>query len=687
MHLTAVCGVLALLVLPARVQAQTPVPVITNLQVSATVSYDSTTQTYTYQYSVTNPSSDTGNIFEIAVDLTTNAPLEPSQIANPIPEYRSAVIQSLDKNGIRVIPVSVSAPSGWDATNLTAQGTADWGGDSNNIIKPGGSLGGFTLTTQYAYAELMPGIRTITAYPDITTWGLYPDVENDSPAVQAQKEALINSLNYVGSTLGPVVISGVYDHWDRLRDDLNRAIQLGWVSDTNLANALVTGLAAARQALDANDGTTAKQKLQTLLATLAQSTPAQRREEVYDLVLLNVNALLTETPNTPVPFEPSLTLSPKTAQLPLGAQYTLTATLINLGDNTPLAGYNLSLQVTDGPDAGLVQNAQTDNNGHAVFGFTGTKLGTDKILVSQPLAFNARGVQVAALGDLSGLLVAQATPGTIEAEAQVTWAGGPDLVVPLFVPPVIDNANGGDPIDIIDQTTNIGTTPAGASTTRYYISPNPSPFDVTTARVIGERAVPALAPGAVSQSPSPQSFHLPSDLPFGRYYLAACADADNVVAELNETNNCSFSALSVGHLFVVGAKHVNLPPDCSKAKASPALLWPPDHKLVTVSITGVTEPEKEPFTIKVTKITQDEPVNGLGDGDTSPDGFGIGQPQAQLRAERSGTGNGRVYVITFTATDTAGAACTGTVTVGVPHDQGEGSTPIDDGQRYDSTLP
>lgn len=62
---------------------------------------------------------------------------------------------------------------------------------------------------------------------------------------------------------------------------------------------------------------------------------------------------------------------------------------------------------------------------------------------------------------------------------------------------------------------------------------------------------------------------------------------------------------------------------------------------------------------------------------------------AQTRpcAERSGIANGRVYLVSFSATDGSRGACTGEVAVGVPHDQGPGSVPIDDGQNFDSTLP
>ena len=58
-----------------------------------------------------------------------------------------------------------------------------------------------------------------------------------------------------------------------------------------------------------------------------------------------------------------------------------------------------------------------------------------------------------------------------------------------------------------------------------------------------------------------------------------------------------------------------------------------------------------------------------------------------VRAERSGKGDGRVYRIAFTGSDGKGGECTGSVTVGVPHDQGKGSTPIDSGQTVNSFGP
>jgi len=135
----------------------------------------------------------------------------------------------------------------------------------------------------------------------------------------------------------------------------------------------------------------------------------------------------------------------------------------------------------------------------------------------------------------------------------------------------------------------------------------------------------------------------------------------------------------------------NKPPVCDVAEPSITMIWPPNHKFIPVNVLGVYDPDGDAFSISIDSIYQDEPVNDVGDGNTSPDGLGVGTDTAEVRAERSGNkklpGNGRVYHIEFSAEDEFGDSCSGEVSVAVPHDQGKGSTPIDDGALYDSTMP
>lgn len=130
----------------------------------------------------------------------------------------------------------------------------------------------------------------------------------------------------------------------------------------------------------------------------------------------------------------------------------------------------------------------------------------------------------------------------------------------------------------------------------------------------------------------------------------------------------------------------NHAPDCSEAYASVSEMWPPNHKLTSVSILGVTDPDDDPLVVSATAIAQDEPIDAAGSGATCPDAVGIGLDTVGLRSERSGQGDGRFYHVAFQAVDRCNAVCTGEVTVSVHHDRSPKKTPGDGGALYDSTL-
>jgi len=110
----------------------------------------------------------------------------------------------------------------------------------------------------------------------------------------------------------------------------------------------------------------------------------------------------------------------------------------------------------------------------------------------------------------------------------------------------------------------------------------------------------------------------------------------------------------------------------SSVSANPSTLWPPNHKMVPVSMSvAVTDICDAAPVCRIISVSSNEPVNGLGDGDTSPDWEITGNLAVNLRAERSGKGNGRVYTNTVACTDASGNSSTKTVAVTVPHDQGK----------------
>jgi uncharacterized repeat protein (TIGR01451 family) len=115
----------------------------------------------------------------------------------------------------------------------------------------------------------------------------------------------------------------------------------------------------------------------------------------------------------------------------------------------------------------------------------------------------------------------------------------------------------------------------------------------------------------------------------------------------------------------------NPPPSIGAVVVDQPTLWPPNHKMVDVRIDYTATDNCTPASsITCTlSVSSNEPVNGTGDGDTSPDWEIIDAHHVRLRAERAGNGEGRIYTITITCIDSGGNRSIKTVTVVVPHDR------------------
>ncbi len=126
-------------------------------------------------------------------------------------------------------------------------------------------------------------------------------------------------------------------------------------------------------------------------------------------------------------------------------------------------------------------------------------------------------------------------------------------------------------------------------------------------------------------------------------------------------------------LVSVTVEEPNSPPSCAAVKPSKTKLWPPQHQLVSIALSGASDADGDPLSFAITGVKQDEKVKKTGPGDKAPDAVRVaGKPhQMKLRAERDPKANGRVYRIAYRVSDGQGGACTGVEKVGVPVKQGK----------------
>ena len=117
------------------------------------------------------------------------------------------------------------------------------------------------------------------------------------------------------------------------------------------------------------------------------------------------------------------------------------------------------------------------------------------------------------------------------------------------------------------------------------------------------------------------------------------------------------------------------PPEILTLSVDPGVLWPPNHKMVPVTVSWSAEDlvDENP-TLEVVDVWSSEPTDTEGDGTTEPDWEIRDDGSILLRAERSGKGSGRRYLVGVRFVDASNNATEAYLTVLVPHDKNEGVT-------------
>jgi uncharacterized repeat protein (TIGR01451 family) len=345
----------------------------------------------------------------------------------------------------------------------------------------------------------------------------------------------------------------------------------------------------------------------------------------------------------PVSRVESVTVTPKTATNPVGTQHCVDATVRDQ-NQAPLPGVRVDFTVTGAnPQTGF---AFANASGVAQFCYTGANEGTDTI--------EAR----------SGTKSDTATKSwsNVSADLSLSKGDSPDPVgvgQTLTYTLTVRNG-GGDDATGVKVVDDLPAGPAFVSATATQGTCTRSGDQVTCE--LGNLANGASATVTIKITPQSEGT------------LTNTARVSGAEGDPDGSNNEATQETRV----------VQASLDCSKARATPDRLWPPNHKFVLVTLPSFTL-NGNTVSLTVTGVRQDEPLNGTGDGDTSPDAkAGPQGNKVYLRAERSGAGDGRVYRISFTGATGDGGTCSGTVKVTVPHDNGPKGAARDSGGSFNS---
>jgi hypothetical protein len=114
-------------------------------------------------------------------------------------------------------------------------------------------------------------------------------------------------------------------------------------------------------------------------------------------------------------------------------------------------------------------------------------------------------------------------------------------------------------------------------------------------------------------------------------------------------------------------------PPVATVRATPATLWPPNHRMVPVTLELMaTDVCDDQLDVRLIRAESSQPDDALGDGSTEADiqgaDLGTDDRTVLLRAERQGAA-ARSYELEYEITDDGGNSTRVVATIEVPHDQ------------------
>lgn len=271
---------------------QLPIPVFQNVQIQSQVAFDAGAGLYTYSYTISNPASNTGEIWSIDIDITqpTNSVNLSSQGltigGDRIVVTFAEKIVDFKGSNVPMVPVGISAAGGW-AGGIGRRGVAGFSsGDAATNILPGQTQSGFEFITRG-----LPTIREI----EIEPWWIYV---SEGPATKEgtkQAREIEKNITFKTKTLGPTAPPADFkatSFIDYIISMKHEAFSLGWITNKGIENSLDAKLENAKMEIMQGNNNTAKNILEAFINEVEAQKDKHLTSEAYGLLKYNVEYLI-----------------------------------------------------------------------------------------------------------------------------------------------------------------------------------------------------------------------------------------------------------------------------------------------------------------------------------------------------------------------------------------------------------
>jgi hypothetical protein len=281
-----------LLYLSASAISQT-MPVLTRVDVSATVSYDTSDSYYYYTYSISNNASSFGSLQRFKLDISSR----PGTIrydTTGLKFNNNSYLQSnfrghYDELVGKIVPCGfASLPQGWSGL---------WGSIPSlslsldqNFVSPGANVTGIVIMSRG-----LPCIRSFLAMPHFDVDALFPSIDDTLSQLTVEDiDSIRHAVNFEGLTIGPTAPDSSFQPLDFL-DNLDSTIQachaVNWIPAEQTLDKYLELFQSISGNIIQCEIELARSRIDTVLNEVNVDSSGNLSHEAYALIRFNTSYL------------------------------------------------------------------------------------------------------------------------------------------------------------------------------------------------------------------------------------------------------------------------------------------------------------------------------------------------------------------------------------------------------------